>query len=68
LAALERLGFAIRVPKSQNPSAKIQVAIERLLSDDVAKAKAAAFARIVAQWDGPRIAAEMLVERYGSRE
>jgi UDP:flavonoid glycosyltransferase YjiC (YdhE family) len=68
LASLERLGFAIRVPKSQDPSAKIQVAIERLLHDDAAKAKATAFARTVAQWDGPRIAAEMLVERYGSSE
>ena len=66
LAALERLGFAIRVSKSKDPSAKIQVAIERLLHDDAAKTKAAAFARIVAQWDGPNIAAEMLVERYGS--
>jgi len=67
LAALERLGFAIRVPKSQDPSARIQVAIEKLLHDDAAKAKAAAFSRIVAQWDGPGIAAEMLVERYGGR-
>ena len=68
LASLERQGFAIRVGKSRDPSAKIQVAIEELLHDDAAKAKAAAFSRIVAQWDGPGIAAEMLVERYGSRE
>ena len=68
LACLERLGFAIRVPKSRDPSARIQVAIEKLLHDDAAKAKAAAFARIFAKWDGPRIAAEMLVEHYGSRE
>jgi UDP:flavonoid glycosyltransferase YjiC (YdhE family) len=68
LAALERLGFAIRVSKSKDPSVKIQVAIERLLHDDAAKAKAKAFAKIVALWDGPKIAAEMLVERYGNRE
>jgi UDP:flavonoid glycosyltransferase YjiC (YdhE family) len=68
LACLERLGFAIRVPKSRDPSASIQVAIEKLLRDDAAKAKAAAFARIVALWDGPRIAAEKLVGRYGGKE
>ena len=68
LASLERLGFAIRVPKSRDPSAKIQVAIEKLLHDDAAKGKAAAFARIAAQWDGPRIAAEKLLERYGVGE
>jgi len=68
LACLERLGIAIRVPKSRDPSARIQVAIEKLLHDDAPKAKAAAFARIGAQWDGPRIAAEKMVERYGSRE
>jgi UDP:flavonoid glycosyltransferase YjiC (YdhE family) len=42
LAALERLGFAIRVPKSRNPSAKVQDAIQRLIRDESAKAKAAA--------------------------
>ena len=68
LASLERLGFAIRVPKSRNPSAKIQVAIEKLLHNDAAKGKAAAFARIAAHWDGPRIAAEKLLERYGVGE
>jgi UDP:flavonoid glycosyltransferase YjiC (YdhE family) len=68
LASLERLGFAIRVPKSRNPSAKIQVAIEKLLHNDAAKGKAAAFARIASQWDGPRIAAEKLLERYGVGE
>ncbi len=50
------LGFAIRVGKSRDPSAKIQVAIEELLHDDAATARAAAFAGIIALWDGPRIA------------
>jgi len=68
LASLEQLGFAIRVGKSRDPSAKIQVAIEELLHDDAAKARAAAFAGIVAQWDGLRVAAEKLLERYGSGE
>jgi UDP:flavonoid glycosyltransferase YjiC (YdhE family) len=65
LACLERLGFAIRVRKSRNPSRKVQEAIAKLLNDESAKSKAAAFAETVARWDGPRLAAERLVERYG---
>ena len=65
LACLERLGFAIRVPKSKDPSRKVQAAIRRLLHDENAKAKAAAFAQAIGQWDGPKRAAEMLLKRYG---
>jgi UDP:flavonoid glycosyltransferase YjiC (YdhE family) len=66
LACLERLGFAIRVPKSKNPSLQIQAAIHALLYDQQAQAKAAAFAQIVAQWDGPKLAADLLLEHYGT--
>lgn len=66
LAALERLGFAIRVPKSRDPSAKVQNAIRKLMHDEPAKTKAAAFAKTIAQWDGPGIAAARMLERYGS--
>ncbi len=45
LAALERLRFAIRVPKSRDPSARVQDAIQRLLREERAKAKAASFAQ-----------------------
>lgn len=65
LACLERLGFAIRVPKSKDPSRRIQSAIQVMLHDEPAKAKAASFAKIIAQWDGPRTAAERLLQRYG---
>lgn len=65
LACLERLGFAIRVRKLRNPSHKVQAAIATLLNDESAKSKAAAFAETVARWDGPGLAAERLVERYG---
>lgn len=65
LACLERLGFAIRVPKSKDPSRHIQAAIRTLLNDQQAKAKAAAFAKIVARWDGPKLAADLLLEHYG---
>jgi len=66
LACLERLGFAIRVAKSRNPSAKVQSAIEKLLHDEAARAKATAFAKSIAHWDGPKTAAETLLERYRS--
>jgi UDP:flavonoid glycosyltransferase YjiC (YdhE family) len=67
LACLERLGFAVRVPKSRDPSAKVQKAIERLLHDDAAKEKAAAFASSIAAWDGPKLATQKLVEQFAVR-
>lgn len=65
LACLERLGSAIRVRKSHNPSRKVQEAIAKLLNDESAKSKAAGSAETVAQWDGPRLATEKLLDRYG---
>ena len=65
LACLERLGFAMRVRKSRDPSRKVQEAIAKLLDDESAKSKAATFAKVAAQWDGPRLATGRLVERYG---
>ena len=66
LACLERLGFAIRVAKSKNPSDRIQAAIGKLLHNEIAKTKAARFAETIAHWDGPKTAAEALLKRYGS--
>lgn len=66
LACLERLGFAVRVRKSGNPSRAIQAAIPRLLKDEQAKAKAAAFSRVIARWDGAERAAFILFARYGA--
>ena len=65
LACLERLGFAIRIRKSRDPSAKVQEAIRRLLGDDDARARAADFAQVAARWDGPKLSAETLLQRYG---
>jgi UDP:flavonoid glycosyltransferase YjiC (YdhE family) len=65
LACLERLGFAIRVQKSRDPSKRVQEAIAKLLNDESAKSKAANFSEVVARWDGPRLAAARLVDRYG---
>lgn len=65
LACLERLGFAIRIRKSSNPSRKLQEAVAKLLTDQRAKSKAAAFAEVASRWDGPRLAAEKLFHCYG---
>jgi len=65
LACLERLGFAIRVGKSSNPSRHVQAAIQRLLHDQQAKTKAAEFAKLIAKWNGPERAVEILLQRYG---
>jgi UDP:flavonoid glycosyltransferase YjiC (YdhE family) len=66
LACLVRKGFAIRVPKSKDPSRQIQAAIARLLHDAEAKRKAEAFAQVMEHWDGPRLAANLLYEEFGS--
>lgn len=64
IACLVRKGFAIRVPKSRNPSSKVQKAIQLLLSDDEAIRKAKAFAKIMAQWNGPKVTAQLLYEKF----
>jgi UDP:flavonoid glycosyltransferase YjiC (YdhE family) len=65
LACLVRKGFAIRVPKSKNPSKKVQEAIGILLGDTVAKSKAEEFSKVMEKWDGPEMAAEILYEKFG---
>lgn len=65
IVVLVRKGFAIRVPKSNDPSAKVQTAVKQLLHDEAAKEKAAVFAKIMEKWDGPRRAAQLLYEKYG---
>jgi len=66
LACLVRKGFAIRVRKSRNPSTRICIAIDRLLADQEAKRRAIEFSHLMKQWDGPGIAAGLLLERYGA--
>ena len=67
LACLERLGFAIRVRKSKDPSRQIQAAIEKLLRDPRATEKAAEFAKVIARWDGPKLAADLLFQHFGAK-
>jgi UDP:flavonoid glycosyltransferase YjiC (YdhE family) len=64
IAALVRKGFAIRVPKSKDPSKKVQAAINQLLHDEEAKQKAARFAEVMEKWDAPKIAADLIYEKF----
>jgi hypothetical protein len=66
LAAIARHGFAIRVPKSTDPSDQILEAARRLLADDDAKRAARDYAESLAQWNGPANAARLLVDSYGT--
>ena len=66
IACLVRKGFAIRVPKSKNPSKKVQEAIQFLLYDEEAKKKAEEFSKVMEKWDGPKLAAELLFDKFGS--
>jgi UDP:flavonoid glycosyltransferase YjiC (YdhE family) len=65
LSAIATKGFAIRIPKSKDPSAKILAAIETLLHDEKALARAKEFATLLKEWDGPNRAAQILMETYG---
>lgn len=64
LAAIERKGFAIRIPKSKDPSNKIHKAIQYLIENEDAKQKAKEYAVKLEQWDGPLRAAEILTEMF----
>lgn len=65
IACLVRKGFAIRVPKSKDPSKKVQEAIQLLLHDEEAKRKAEEFSKVMEKWDGPKMAADLLYEKFG---
>jgi UDP-N-acetylglucosamine:LPS N-acetylglucosamine transferase len=64
LAAVARKGFAISVPKSKDPSRKVQAAISALLNNEDAKEKAKAYAARLRSWNGPANAAEALYQTY----
>jgi UDP:flavonoid glycosyltransferase YjiC (YdhE family) len=64
LAAVVRKGFAISVPKSKDPSRKVQAAITALLNNEDAKEKAKTYAAHLRSWNGPANAAEVLYQTY----
>jgi hypothetical protein len=67
LARLVRKGFAMRVPKIKHPSAKIRRAYKLLVHDDDAKMKAQEFCKVLEKGDGPKLAAELLNEKFGDK-
>ncbi|HTL69361.1 MAG TPA: nucleotide disphospho-sugar-binding domain-containing protein [Lacunisphaera sp.] len=67
LAAIARKGFAIRVPKSRDPSGPVQAAIRSLLADETARRKAKAYAELLRAWNGPARAAEILLTEFGPK-
>ena len=65
IACLVRKGIAIRVPRSRNLAKQLQAAIHVQLHNDEARRKAEAFSRVMEKWNGPKIAAELLYEKFG---
>lgn len=65
IACLVRQGFAMRIPKSKNLAEKVQEAIEIQLHNEDAKRKAEAFSKRMEKWDGPKMAADLLYEKFG---
>ncbi|MBN1313162.1 MAG: glycosyltransferase family 1 protein [Anaerolineae bacterium] len=68
LNCLVRKGFAIRIPKGRADANKLLAAVDKLYHDEKAKQNAKKFAEIVAQWDGPRRAAEFLEGEFGDHD
>ena len=67
IACLVRKGFAIRVPKSKNLAKHVQEAIQIQLNNEEAKRRAEEFSKIMENWDGPKMAAELLYDKFGQR-
>jgi hypothetical protein len=68
IASLVRRGFSIRVPKSKDPSKKVQQAIQLLLNNKDAIRKAKEFSKIMEKWDSPKLAADLLFEKFGDED
>lgn len=64
LDCVVRKGFGVRLRKRRLTPQDLVAAIERLLSDAGAKARAEAFRRSCEAWDGPRNAARFLEETF----
>jgi len=67
LACLVRKGFVIGMRIAKHPSANIQRAIQLLSHHDDAKRKAKEFSKLLAKWDGPKLATELLYEKFGDK-
>ena len=65
LDACVRKGFAIRLNKYKVTASAVIEAIDKLLSDEKAKAEVVKFRKQLEQWDGPKSAAQFLYETFG---
>ena len=65
LDACVRKGFAIRLSKKKVTASSVLNAIDILLGDNRAKQKVVKFQKQLEQWDGPKNAAQFLLETYG---
>jgi UDP:flavonoid glycosyltransferase YjiC (YdhE family) len=65
LDACVRKGFAIRLNKKRVTATDVFDAVEKLLSDDTAKAKVMELRDVLQQWDGPANATKFLLEKFG---
>lgn len=61
---LVRLGFAIRIRKKELTSERLCNAIDKLLADKEAQAKAAEFQKITEQWDDPSLITQFFIDTY----
>ena len=65
IASLVRKGVAIRVPRSKKLGTQVQQAIRQVLVNDEMKKAAARYAQMLRKWNGPRKAAEILLDSFG---
>jgi UDP:flavonoid glycosyltransferase YjiC (YdhE family) len=65
LDACVRKGFAIRLHKRRVTATDILNAVEKLITDESAKAKVMEFRDLLKSWDGPANATRFLLEKFG---
>ena len=61
---LVRLGFAIRIRKKQLTPERLCAAIDHLLADKEAQAKAAQFQKVIERWDDPTLITKFFVDTF----
>jgi UDP:flavonoid glycosyltransferase YjiC (YdhE family) len=64
LECIVRKGFALHLHKRRLKAEHILAAVERMLHDEGAKARARAFREVLEQWDGPHNAAHFLKDTF----
>ena len=62
---MTRKAIAVRVPRSGKLGTNVQNAIRQVLTNEEMKRAAAEYAQALEKWDGPRAAAEILLDYFG---